>query len=146
MSTNLVTLDPQIANYMMPRQCDTPLCHTFYLFESKTQHRHAKTPFAMNTKPLPRTSSAGHKTILVAGDGFAGTTRARALERNVPEGWEVLLISEESYTTFNPMPAAVVGAAVFPEHVIAPVREMMLRAQFIMGRIQHIDSHLFAVG
>ena len=95
----------------------------------------------MNVEPIPHTAAAGQKTIVIAGAGFAGTTLVRALERNTPEGWQVLLISEESYTTFNPMLAEVVGAAVFPEHVIAPVREMIDRAQFIMGRIQHIDSH-----
>lgn len=95
----------------------------------------------MNVEPIPHTAAAGQKIIVIAGAGFAGTTLVRALERNTPEGWQVLLISEESYTTFNPMLAEVVGAAVFPEHVIAPVREMIDRAQFIMGRIQHIDSH-----
>ena len=42
--------------------------------------------------------------------------------------------------TFNPMLAEVVGAGVFPEHVIAPVREMIHTAQFIMARITHIDT------
>ena len=80
------------------------------------------------------------KTIVIAGGGFAGTTLARALERRLPAGWQVVLISEESYTTFNPMLAEVVGAAVFPEHVIAPIREMVPATRFIMGRLEHIDG------
>lgn len=99
----------------------------------------------MTGKPVLNTAPASQKTIVIAGAGFAGTTLVRALERNIPQGWQVLLISEESYTTFNPMLAEVVGAAVFPEHVIAPVREMIDCAQFIMGRIQHIDAKLRTV-
>ena len=47
-----------------------------------------------------------------------------------------MLVSEESYTTFNPMLAEVVGASVFPEHVVAPIRQMLRRgsrSQFVMG-------------
>ena len=80
------------------------------------------------------------KTIVVAGAGFAGTSLVRALEKRLPAQWRLVLISEESYTTFNPMLAEVVGAGVFPEHVIAPVREMLSTARFIMGRIHTIDT------
>ena len=80
------------------------------------------------------------KTIVIAGGGFAGTTLARSLEDRVPAGWQVVLLSEESYTTFNPMLAEVVGAAVFPEHVIAPIREMVPATRFIMGRLERVDS------
>ncbi len=89
---------------------------------------------AMNTHPPTP------KTIVIAGGGFAGTTLARSLEGRVPAGWQVVLLSEESYTTFNPMLAEVVGAAVFPEHVIAPIREMVPATRFIMGRLEQVDS------
>ncbi|HEY8879485.1 MAG TPA: NAD(P)/FAD-dependent oxidoreductase [Roseateles sp.] len=79
------------------------------------------------------------KTLVIAGGGFAGTTLARALEARLPAGWQLVLLSEESYTTFNPMLAEVVGAAVFPEHVIAPIREMLASTQFIMGRLERVD-------
>jgi NADH dehydrogenase len=77
---------------------------------------------------------------VIAGGGFAGTTLARALERCLPAGWQVVLVSEESYTTFHPMLAEVVGAGVFPEHVIAPIRAMLRSARFIMGRVQRVDA------
>jgi len=85
-----------------------------------------------NTAPL--------KTVAIAGGGFAGTTLARALERRLPAGWQLVLVSEESYTTFNPMLSEVVGAAEFPEHVIAPIREMLHAARFIMGRVEQVDG------
>jgi NADH:ubiquinone reductase (H+-translocating) len=77
--------------------------------------------------------------IVIVGGGFAGTTLARALERSLPAGWQVLLISEESYTTFNPMLAEVVGASVFPEHVVAPIRQMLRTSRFVMGRVCGLD-------
>ena len=80
------------------------------------------------------------KNIVIVGGGFAGTTLARSLERQLPPGHRVVLVSEESYTTFNPMLAEVVGASVFPEHVVAPIRQMLGRgSRFIMGRVTAVD-------
>jgi NADH dehydrogenase len=77
--------------------------------------------------------------IVIVGGGFAGTTLARALERRLPGGHDIVLLSEESYTTFNPMLAEVVGASVFPEHVVAPIRQMLRRSRFVMGRVAEVD-------
>jgi NADH:ubiquinone reductase (H+-translocating) len=82
------------------------------------------------------------KNIVIVGGGFAGTALARALGRQLPAGHRVVLVSEESYTTFNPMLAEVVGASVFPEHVVAPIRPMLRQggaSQFIMGRVSGVD-------
>jgi hypothetical protein len=43
------------------------------------------------------------KIIVIVGGGFAGTTLARALDGKLPDGYELVLVSEESYTTFNLM-------------------------------------------
>ncbi len=81
------------------------------------------------------------RNIVIVGGGFAGTTLARSLERMLPAGHRVVLVSEESYTTFNPMLAEVVGAAVFPEHVVAPIRQMLRpSSRFIMGRVTGLDA------
>jgi NADH dehydrogenase len=83
------------------------------------------------------------KNIVVVGGGFAGATLTRALQRSLPDGYRVILVSEESYTTFNPMLAEVVGAAVFPEQVVAPIRQMIdageAGTQFVMGRVMRVD-------
>lgn len=77
--------------------------------------------------------------IVVIGGGFAGTTLAQDLEKKLGPSFNVVLVSDESYTTFNPMLAEVVGASVFPEQVIAPIRQMLKRTQFIMGTVTDID-------
>ena len=81
--------------------------------------------------------------IVIVGGGFAGTTLARALDDARWPGLELTLISDESYTTFNPLLAEAVGASVFPEQVVAPVREMLDPTRgdrFIMGRVTAIDT------
>ncbi|MFO1316954.1 MAG: NAD(P)/FAD-dependent oxidoreductase [Burkholderiales bacterium] len=79
------------------------------------------------------------KTIAIVGGGFAGTTLLRALDGRLPAGYELLLISDESYTTFNPMLPEALGASVFPEQVVAPIRQMVRVARFLMGRVTAVD-------
>lgn len=80
------------------------------------------------------------KTIVIVGGGFAGTTLARALDGKLPRGYELMLVSEESYTTFNPMLPEALGASIFPEQAVAPIRQMLNRTRFIMGRVIAIDT------
>src|SRR5512147_629330 len=80
------------------------------------------------------------KTIVIVGGGFAGTTLARELDGKLPAGYELVLISEESYTTFNPMLPEALGATIFPEQAVAPIRQMVRSARFIMGRVSTIDT------
>jgi NADH dehydrogenase len=76
--------------------------------------------------------------IVIVGGGFAGAKLTRLLQKRAKFA-DITLVSEESYTTFNPMLAEVVGATVFPEHVIAPLRETVGRARFVMGAVDNVD-------
>lgn len=82
-------------------------------------------------------------SVVIIGAGFAGTTLVRALERRWPGGLQLTLVSDESYTTFNPMLPEAVGASVFPEQVVVPVREMLRPgggSRFIMGAVTSVDE------
>jgi NADH dehydrogenase len=79
------------------------------------------------------------RNIIIVGGGFAGTTLAQKLDGALASGYELVLISEESYTTFHPMLPEAVGASIFPEQVVAPIRQMLSRGRFIMGRVSAID-------
>jgi NADH dehydrogenase len=80
-----------------------------------------------------------HKpNIVIVGGGFAGAKLTRLLQKRAKFA-DITLVSEESYTTFNPMLAEVVGATVFPEHVVAPLRETVGRARFVMGTVGNVD-------
>ncbi|MFM9915432.1 MAG: NAD(P)/FAD-dependent oxidoreductase [Rhizobacter sp.] len=83
------------------------------------------------------------KSVVIVGGGFAGTSAARALSGQLPPDVDLTLISEESYTTFNPMLPEAVGASIFPEQVVAPLRELLMpgeQRRFIMGRVTGVDS------
>jgi NADH dehydrogenase len=83
--------------------------------------------------------AANTRPIVIVGGGFAGTALARALDGKLPRGRELLLVSEESHTTFNPMLPEALGASIFPEQVVAPIREMVRATHFIMGRVTALD-------
>lgn len=80
--------------------------------------------------------------IILVGGGFAGTAAIRHLAGRLPPGHQLIIISEESYTTFSPMLPEAVGASIFPEQVVAPLRELFDPrggTRFIMGRVDAID-------
>ena len=79
------------------------------------------------------------KNIVIIGGGFAGTSLAKKLEKRLPRTHRVVLISEATYTTFNPLLAEIVSASVLPSHTIAPIRRMLRRSRFILGRVSKID-------
>jgi NADH dehydrogenase len=82
------------------------------------------------------------RRIAIVGGGFAGATLARRLARRLPPGWEAMLLSEESTTTYNPLLPEVVGASIFPEQVVAPLRQVVdvrRGGRFVMGRVTAVD-------
>ncbi len=83
--------------------------------------------------------SLDKKNVVVIGGGFAGTQLVGKLEKMLSNDWQVVLLSEENYTTFNPMLAEVVGASVLPSHVIAPIRRMIRKTRFISARATSVD-------
>jgi NADH dehydrogenase len=82
--------------------------------------------------------SSPRPRIVIIGGGFAGANLTRLLQKRAKFA-DITLVSEESYTTFNPMLAEVVGATVFPEHVVAPLRATVGRARFVMGTVGAVD-------
>jgi len=85
--------------------------------------------------------SVSHETrrIVIIGGGFAGASLARALGRRLPQGWEVLLLSDENHFVFTPLLAEVVGASIDPLHVVWAVREMAPVASCRSMPVQAID-------
>lgn len=83
------------------------------------------------------------RSVVIVGGGFAGTATARALAGKLPADVGLTLVSEESYTTFNPLLPEAVGASIFPEQVVAPLRELLMpdsASRFVMGRVTAVDT------
>jgi NADH dehydrogenase len=54
------------------------------------------------------------KNLVIIGGGFAGIKAAQELEHALPTNWNLTLISQENFITFNPLLPEVVGASILP--------------------------------
>lgn len=77
--------------------------------------------------------------VVILGAGFAGATLAQRLERRLPDGYRVGLLSKNNFITYSPLLPEVVGASILPGHVVAPIRQMTKRTHFSMVRVTDID-------
>ena len=83
--------------------------------------------------------SGEKKHVVIIGGGFAGITAAKRLEKHLDSGWEIYLLSNENYLTFNPLLPEVVGASILPGNVVAPLRQMAKRTRFRMVEVTSVD-------
>lgn len=79
------------------------------------------------------------RTIVIIGGGFAGVTAAQRLKRRLPEGWEVVLFSQENHFIFTPLLGDVVGSSINPMHVVWPIRQMARGATCRTAAARRID-------
>lgn len=93
----------------------------------------------MNMPDMSTLRSDHHRNIVIIGGGFAGVTLARLLERSIPEGWDIFLLSKTNLITFNPLLPEVVGASVAPGDVVVPLRRILKRTRFRMVEVEDID-------
>lgn len=81
----------------------------------------------------------GVKNIVIIGGGFAGTALAKGLERHLPDGYRLLLLSQDNFITYNPLLAEVVSASIPPAHAVAPVRQIARHTRFYMVNVTGVD-------
>src|SRR5215469_13825000 len=81
-----------------------------------------------------------HKNLVIVGGGFAGTRTAQRLQHRLPPEWTLTLISQENFITYNPLLPEVVGASSMPNHVTAPLRQMIHCSRVCMAQVSEIDS------
>jgi NADH:ubiquinone reductase (H+-translocating) len=79
------------------------------------------------------------KRLAIIGGGFAGSRIAQLLEHRLPPEWDLTLISQENFITFNPLLPEVIGASILPGHVIAPHRQMVHCSHVCMAEVTDID-------
>jgi NADH:ubiquinone reductase (H+-translocating) len=85
-------------------------------------------------------SASQRKDLIIVGGGFAGAKTAQLLEHRLPPSWNLTLISQDNYITFNPLLPEVVGASILPGHVIAPHRQMVHCSHVCMAQVSGIDT------
>jgi len=79
------------------------------------------------------------RRIVIVGGGFAGITLAEQLEHTLPPEWDLTLVSQENFITYNPLLPEVVGASIMPGHVVAPLRQMIHCSKVCMAQVSEID-------
>jgi NADH dehydrogenase len=79
------------------------------------------------------------RNVVVIGSGFAGMAAVKRLERDLPHGWRVILVSEENYISFSPLLPEVVGASLLPGHAVAPLRLMVRRGHYYCTKVEWMD-------
>ncbi|MBL4661904.1 MAG: FAD-dependent oxidoreductase, partial [Alcanivoracaceae bacterium] len=79
------------------------------------------------------------KKLVIIGGGFAGTTLARKLEKKMPDDWDIYLLSQTNFVTYNPLLPEVVGASILPGHVQSPIRQMLKRTRICMVTVDKVD-------
>jgi NADH:ubiquinone reductase (H+-translocating) len=80
------------------------------------------------------------RNLVIIGGGFAGAKTAQLLEHRLPPEWNLTLVSQENFITFNPLLPEVVGASILPGHVIAPHRQMVHCSHVCMAQVIGIDT------
>ncbi len=89
--------------------------------------------------PAGTANGSRYYDVVILGGGFAGATLARRLERKLPPGRAIAIISRQNFITYNPLLPEVVGASILPGHVVAPLRQMIRRTHFHMLEVSRID-------
>lgn len=79
------------------------------------------------------------KRIVIIGGGFAGAKLAKKLESETPQDWDIFLLSQVNFITYNPLLPEVVGASLLPGHVQAPLRLMLKRTRIRMVKVEKIE-------
>ena len=79
------------------------------------------------------------KRLIIIGGGFAGVKLASKLEKQLPEDWDIYLLSKTNFITYNPLLPEVIGASILPGHVQAPIRLILKRTRIRMVTVDVID-------
>lgn len=78
--------------------------------------------------------------VIVVGGGFAGAYAAEKLSRQLPSGWEVLLIDRRNYLLFYPLLVEAGVGNLEPRHIAVPLRKFLSKkGKFLMAEVISAD-------
>jgi NADH:ubiquinone reductase (H+-translocating) len=89
----------------------------------------------------PGKRDARRSRVVVVGGGFGGVYAARALERALGQrgDFEVVLISQDNYFTFQPMLPEVISGTIGLTDTVSPLRELLPRTEVHVREVLGID-------
>jgi NADH dehydrogenase len=84
---------------------------------------------------------SGRPRVVILGGGFGGVYTARALERAVGQrgDFEIVLISQDNYFTFQPMLPEVISGTIGLTDTVTPLRELLPRTEVHVREVLGVD-------
>ncbi|MDQ3880821.1 MAG: NAD(P)/FAD-dependent oxidoreductase, partial [Chloroflexota bacterium] len=71
--------------------------------------------------------------------GYGGLYAARRLERRMPKGTRVTLVSDENFLLFTPLLPGAAAGTLEPRHVVVPLREELDCTDMRLGQVTGLD-------
>jgi len=89
----------------------------------------------------PTDSPTPQRRIVILGGGFAGTTTALCLEKELwsDPSTHITLVSDQNSLLFTPMLAEVAGGSLEPSHISTPLRPLLHRTEIVRGSALSAD-------
>ncbi len=71
--------------------------------------------------------------VVIAGGGFGGYYAAKGLERRLPDGDRITLVSDVNFLLYTPLLPGAAAGTLEPRHVVVPLRERLRRTELRVG-------------
>lgn len=90
-----------------------------------------------SSRPAP---DARRARVVVVGGGFGGVYCAKQLERQLPAGSEVVVISPENFMLYTPLMPEAAAGVLQPRHIGVPLRSVLKRSRVVLGAVTDVDT------
>ena len=77
--------------------------------------------------------------VVVVGAGFAGFFAARRLEKALPDGVRLTVISDEDHMCYSPLLPEVASGSIEPRRLAVPLQESLGRARVVQAQVTAFD-------
>jgi NADH dehydrogenase len=83
--------------------------------------------------------SATRRRILFVGGGFLGLYGSLEVERALRDRCEITVVNPENFMQYQPFLPEVASGNIEPRHVVVPLRQVLRRANVVVGEVTRID-------
>ena len=77
--------------------------------------------------------------VVILGGGYGGLYAAKRLERRMPKGTQVTVVSDENFLLFTPLLPGAAAGTLEPRHVVVSLRDQLKRSEVVLGHVEGAD-------
>jgi NADH:ubiquinone reductase (H+-translocating) len=77
--------------------------------------------------------------VVIVGGGFGGVYCARRLEKLLPPGAEIVVVSVENFMLYTPLMPEAAAGVLQPRHIGVPLRRVLRRSRVVLGEATAAD-------